>query len=113
MELSQDTLHGLLEKYASETPDKNFITYADRGLYWSYSQFNARVDEFARGLMALGVEKDMKVGIWANNIPDWLTVFFACAKLGAWLVTVNTNYKVGELEYLLTNADSIHLTAWT
>lgn len=105
MELSQDTLHGLLEKYASETPDKNFITYADRGLYWSYSQFNARVDEFARGLMALGVEKDMKVGIWANNIPDWLTVFFACAKLGAWLVTVNTNYKVGELEYLLTNAD--------
>lgn len=105
MQLSQDTLHGLLEKYASETPDKNFITYADRGLYWSYAQFNARVDEFAKGLMSLGVEKDMKVGIWANNIPDWLTVFFACAKIGAWLVTINTNYKVGELEYLLTNAD--------
>lgn len=105
MQLSHETLHGLLEKYASETPDKNFIAYADRGLYWSYSQFNARVDEFARGLMSIGVEKDMKVGIWANNIPDWLTVFFACAKIGAWLVTVNTNYKVGELEYLLTNAD--------
>ena len=62
-------------------------------------------DEFARGLMALGVEKGAKVGIWANNIPDWMTVFFACAKIGAWLVTVNTNYKVGELEYLLADAD--------
>lgn len=105
MQLLEDTLHGLLEKYAVETPDKNFITYADRGLHWSYAQFNDRADEFARGLMALGVRKGDKVGIWANNIPDWLTVFFACAKLGAWLVTVNTNYKVGELEYLLANAD--------
>lgn len=105
MQLSDDTLNGLLEKFAAETPDKNFITYADRGLHWSYSEFNERVDEFARGLMALGVEKSCKVGIWANNIPDWMTVFFACAKIGAWLVTVNTNYKIGELEYLLSDAD--------
>lgn len=105
MQLFDDTLNGLLEKFAAETPDKKFISYADRGLHWSYAQFNERVDEFARGLMSLGVEKGDKVGIWANNIPDWLTVFFACAKIGAWLVTVNTNYKVGELEYLLTNAD--------
>lgn len=105
MHLLDDTMGGLLERYARETPDKHFISYADRGLHWSYSEFNSRVDEFARGLMNLGVGKDCKVGIWANNIPDWLTVFFACAKDGAWLVTINTNYKVGELEYLLTNAD--------
>ncbi|MDD5815928.1 MAG: AMP-binding protein [Bacteroidales bacterium] len=103
--LSDDTLGALLEKGAQLTPEKNFITYADRGLYWSYEQFNNRVDEFARGLMAVGVTKGTKVGIWANNVPDWLTVFFACAKIGAWLVTINTNFKIGELEYLLTNAD--------
>ncbi len=105
MQLFNATIGSLLEKYAADTPDKPFITYADRGLRWSYSQFNGRVDEFARGLMAIGVTKDTKVGIWANNIPDWLTVFFACAKIGAWLVTVNTNYRIGELEYLLSNAD--------
>lgn len=105
MQLFDDTLNGLLEKYATETPEKNFISYADRGLHWTYKQFNERVDEFARGLMALGVERGAKVGIWANNIPDWMTVFFACAKIGAWLVTVNTNYKVSELEYLLSDAD--------
>lgn len=105
IQLTEETLGGLLEKHAQLTPDKNFITYADRGLYWSYSQFNQRVDEFARGLISIGVTKGTKVGLWANNVPDWLTVFFACAKIGAWLVTINTNYKVGELEYLLNNAD--------
>lgn len=105
MELKKDTTGGLLEKWALETPYKKFITYSDRDLNWTYREFNERVDLFAKGLMQLGVEKDTKVGIWANNIPDWLTVFFAATKLGAWLVTVNTNYKIAELDYLLEDSD--------
>lgn len=105
MGLRTDTMGGLLEKWALETPDKKFITYCDRNLNWTYREFNDRVDLFAKGLMELGVEKDSKVGIWANNIPDWLTVFFASAKIGAWLVTVNTNYKAAELDYLLQDSD--------
>lgn len=105
MELKNDTTGGLLEKWAFETPYKKFITYSDRDLNWTYREFNERVDLFAKGLMQLGVEKDTKVGIWANNIPDWLTVFFAATKLGAWLVTVNTNYKIAELDYLLEDSD--------
>ncbi|MCQ2229468.1 MAG: AMP-binding protein [Bacteroidales bacterium] len=105
MGLRTDTMGGLLEKWAFETPDKKFITYCDRNLNWTYREFNDRVDLFAKGLMELGVEKDSKVGIWANNIPDWLTVFFASAKIGAWLVTVNTNYKAAELDYLLQDSD--------
>lgn len=105
MELRNDTMGGLLEKWAEETPDKKFITYVDRGINWTYREFNERVDLFAKGLMELGVEKDAKVGIWANNIPDWLTVFFASAKIGAWLVTVNTSYKAAELDYLLKDSD--------
>lgn len=104
-ELRNDTMGGLLEKWATETPDKKFITYCDRGINWTYREFNERVDLFAKGLMELGVVKDSKVGIWANNIPDWLTVFFASAKLGAWLVTVNTSYKAAELDYLLADSD--------
>lgn len=96
---------GLLEKWARELPDHDFMVYPDRGLRFSYAEFNERVNNFAKGLMELGVKKDSKVGIWAKNVPDWLTVFFAAAKIGAVLVTVNTNYKNAELEYIMKNAD--------
>lgn len=105
MELIKDTLAGLLAHWAEVSPDKEFIVYNDRNLRWTYSQFNERVNQFAKGLMAAGVQKNSKVGIWANNVPDWLTVLFASSRIGAWAVTVNTNYKNAELEYLMSNAD--------
>ncbi|RKD91744.1 AMP-binding protein [Mangrovibacterium diazotrophicum] len=105
MQLVDYTLGGILEKYAFETPDKEFIVYPDRDLRFTYSEFNTRVDRLAKGLMYIGIGKDDKVGIWANNVPDWLTFMFATAKIGAVLVTINTNYKLSELEYLLKDAD--------
>ena len=105
MQLLEYTLGELLEKYAAETPDREFIIFTDRNLRFTYSQFNKRVDQLAKGLLYIGVSTDDKVGIWANNVPDWLTFMFATAKIGAVLVTINTNYKSAELEYLLKNAD--------
>ncbi len=105
MQLIDYTLGGILEKYAFETPDQEFMVYPDRNLRFTYSEFNQRVDQLAKGLMYIGVGKDDKVGIWANNVPDWLTFLFASAKIGAVLVTINTNYKLAELEYLLQDAD--------
>ena len=105
MQLIDFTLGEILEKYAYETPDQDFLVYPDRGLRFSYSEFNHRVDQLAKGLLYIGVSKGDKVGIWANNVPDWMTFMFASAKIGAILVTVNTNYKLTELEYLLKNAD--------
>lgn len=105
MELINDTIGEMLEYWADKTPDSEFIVYPDRNLRWTFKEFNERVDLFAKGLMSMGVTKGAKVGIWANNIPDWNTVFFATAKIGACLVTVNTNYKLSEVEYLMNNAD--------
>ncbi len=105
MELLTDTLGGMLEKWAKETPDTDFMVYPDRGLRFSYSEFNERVDRLALGLIGIGIKPGDKVGIWANNVPDWLTFMFATAKMGAILVTINTNYKLTELEYLIKNAD--------
>lgn len=105
MQLLDYTLGELLEKYALESPDREFMVYADRNLRFTYSQFNERVDQLAKGLLYIGVRSGDKVGIWANNVPDWLTFMFATAKIGAVLVTINTNYKSAELEYLLQNAD--------
>lgn len=110
MEFITKTLGGMLEKWAEETPNHDFMIYPDRGLRYSYKEFNQRVDELAKGLYSLGVRKGSNVGVWATNVPDWLTYMFASAKLGAVLVTVNTNYKSAELAYILKNAD-IHTLA--
>jgi fatty-acyl-CoA synthase len=105
MDLIEKTLGSFIEKWAAETPDKDFIVYADRDLRFSYAQFNERCNKLAKGLLDLGIKKGDHVGIWATNVPDWLTFTFATAKIGAVLVTINTNYKVHELEYLMQNAD--------
>ena len=105
MELIDYTLGGILEKWVREQPDHEFMIYPDRGLRFSYKEFDERVDFFAMGLLAIGVRKGSKVGVWAKNVPDWMTLMFATAKIGAVLVTVNTNYKAAELEYIMKNAD--------
>jgi fatty-acyl-CoA synthase len=105
MELLEYTLGGLLEKWAAESPDHEFMVYPDRNLRFTYSRFNQRVNQLAKGLMSIGVKPGDKVGIWANNVPDWSTFMYATAKIGAILVTVNTSYKLTELEFLIRNAD--------
>jgi fatty-acyl-CoA synthase len=105
MNLIEDTLGGLLEKWAKETPDHEFIVYPDRNLRFTYSQFNDRIDKLSKGLINIGVKPGDKVGIWATNVPDWSSFMFATAKIGAVLVTVNTSYKIAELEFIVKNAD--------
>ncbi len=105
MQLLDYTLGGMLDKWAFETPDKDFIVYPDRDLRFTYGQFNTRVDQLAKGLLFIGIKPGDKVGVWAKNVPDWTTLMFATAKIGAILVTINTNYKLAELDYLLKNAD--------
>lgn len=105
MQLSEKTLGDWLEHWAQVQPDHDFIVYADRNMRFTYKQFNDRVNQLAKGLMAIGVKKGSHVGIWATNVPDWNTFLFATAKIGAVLVTVNTNYKQHELEYLVEHAD--------
>lgn len=95
--LYERTLGQWLEHWAETTPDKEYIVYSDRNLRFTWSQFNRRVDDMAKGLIAIGVERGTHVGIWAANVPDWLTLLYACAKIGAVYVTVNTNYKQSEL----------------
>jgi len=105
MKLFDRTLGDWLEHWALETPDHEYIVYSDRNLRFSWAAFNHRVDNMAKGLLAIGVIKGTHVGIWAQNVPDWLTFLYACAKLGAVAVTVNTNYKDCELAFVLEDSD--------
>jgi fatty-acyl-CoA synthase len=104
-QLSERTLGDWLEHWAQVSPDREYIVYSDRDLRFTWKQFNERVDDMARGLIAIGVTRGSHVGLWAQNVPDWLTFLYACAKIGAVCITVNTNYKQNELEYLVENSD--------
>ncbi len=103
------TMGELLDEAVARYPDNDAIVYVDRDLRMTYRQFGGVVDRLARGLMALGVRKGEKVAIWATNIPYWVALQFATARIGAVLLTVNTNYKSDELAYLLEQSEAENL----
>lgn len=105
MQLSERTIGEWLEYWAEKTPEKEYIVYSDRDLRFTWKEFDERVNNMAKGLLAIGVKPGSHVGIWATNVPDWLTFLYTGAKIGAVLVTINTNYKQHELEYIVDNAD--------
>ena len=105
MVFTEKTIADFFEMQVEKQPDHEFLIYPDRDLRYSYKEFNERANNLAKGLLAIGIKKGDHVGIWAKNVPDWLTFMFATAKIGAVLVTVNTAYKSHELEYVLDQSD--------
>lgn len=103
------TVGGLLDDIARRWPNRDALIYHERNLRYNWSQFNERCRQVAKGLMAIGIRKGDNVAIWAYNVPEWVTLQFATAKIGAILVTVNTSYKSAELEYILNQSDSTTL----
>ncbi|MEI1421601.1 AMP-binding protein [Bacillus cabrialesii] len=108
-ELIHSTIGRLLEQTAEAYPDQEAVVYPDRNIRYTYAQFNSLCRQTAKGLMRMGIGKGDHVAIWASNIPEWLAVQFATAKIGAVLVTVNTNYQAHELDYLLKQSDAAAL----
>ncbi|MEC2064398.1 AMP-binding protein [Bacillus inaquosorum] len=108
-ELIHSTIGRLLEQIAETYPDQEAVVYPDRNIRYTYAQFNSLCRQTAKGLMRMGIGKGDHVAIWASNIPEWLAVQFATAKIGAVLVTVNTNYQAHELDYLLKQSDAAAL----
>ena len=100
------TVGELLEVQAKKYPEHEAVVYADRNLRMNYQEFNMLCRKAARGLMKLGVEKGEHIAAWSSNTPEWVVSQFATGKIGAVLVTVNTNYRTAELEYLLKQSDS-------
>jgi fatty-acyl-CoA synthase len=100
------TLGQLLADTVAAYPENDAVVYVDRDYRLTWKQFEKQVDDMAKGLMALGVVKGEKVAVWATNVPHWVTLQFATAKIGAILLTVNTNYKRNELKYLLQNSEA-------
>jgi fatty-acyl-CoA synthase len=107
--LQELTLGQVLDRTVARFPDTEAIVYVDRDFRLTYREFGDLVDRLARGLMSLGVRKGEKVAVWATNIPYWVALQFATAKIGAVLLTVNTNYRSTELAYVLEQSESENL----
>ena len=108
-ELLKMTLTELLQERVRLHGDRLAYRYTDRDYTRTYREFDEETDEIAKGFLAMGLKKGDHIAIWAPNIPEWVLTLFATAKIGGVLVTVNTNYKVFELEYLLKQSDSAAL----
>ena len=100
------TIGSWLHRVSEFYPDQDALVNVDRGVRLSWKQLDRRAVEVAKGLHAMGIRRGDKVAIWATNYPEWLYLLFGCSKIGAILVTVNTNYKIFEMEYLLRQSDT-------
>ncbi len=105
-ELVNLTFSEVLDRLVEEFPDQYAFRYTTLDYTRTYEEFRRDVDDFARALVSLGVRPGYKVSVWATNIPEWYIAFWATTKIGAVLVTVNTAYKIHEIEYLLKQSDT-------
>ncbi|SEE74561.1 AMP-binding protein [Streptomyces sp. 2314.4] len=93
-----------LSRTLSRFGDREALVEVASGRRWTYTELGRAVDEVALGLLAKGVTKGDRVGIWAPNCAEWVLVQYATAKIGAILVNVNPAYRVHELAYVLRQA---------
>ncbi len=103
------TIGNMLDDTTSKYQEKEALVYHERGLRYTFGEFQAICNQAARGFMSLGIQKGDNIAIWATNVPEWVISQFATAKMGGVLVTVNTSYRVHELEYLLRQSESTTL----
>jgi fatty-acyl-CoA synthase len=95
------TIGGDLERTAQRFGEREALVSCAQGIRMTYAELDAAVDRVARGLLATGIERGDRVGIWAPNCAEWVLVQYATAKVGAILVNVNPAYRTHELAYVL------------
>ena len=105
-DIVEATFSDVLDTMVEHYPDQYAFKYPTLDYTRTYEQFRRDVDECAAALISLGVKAGDPVAVWATNVPQWFITFWATTKIGAVLVTVNTAYKIHEIEYLLRQSDT-------
>jgi fatty-acyl-CoA synthase len=96
-----ETIGHNLERTVARVPDCDALVSGHQGLSYTYAEFNEAVDKLASGMLAGGLRKGDRIGVWSTNRAEWALVQYATAKVGVILVNVNPAYRVSELEYAL------------
>ncbi|MDN3520631.1 AMP-binding protein [Halomonas ramblicola] len=107
--LKGQTIGDCFDDTVARFPDRDALLSLHQGLRYTWQELQAAVDEAARALMALGVKKGDRVGIWSPNCAEWTITQFATAKIGAILVNINPSYRTHELEYALKQSGTTTL----
>ena len=103
------TIGQVLAQTAERHAAGEALVFPQLGRRWTWRQFAADVDAAARGLLALGIQTGEHVALWATNVPEWVMLQFATARIGAVLVNINPSYRPFELQYVLNQSDSVAL----
>jgi fatty-acyl-CoA synthase len=96
-----ETIGANLERTVARFGDREALVDVAAGKRWTYAEFDDDVNRLARGLLARGIQKGDRVGIWAPNCAEWILVQYATAKIGAILVNINPAYRTHELQYVV------------
>jgi len=105
----EKTVGALLRETAARCAEGEALVCPEFGVRQTWTEFLAHCELVARGLMALGVKRGDHVAVWATNLPEWVHLQFSLGMIGAVFVTVNTNFKSSELEYIVGQSDSTTL----
>src|SRR6478609_11244718 len=108
-----ETIGHNLERTVARNPDGEALVSCHQGVRYSYAEFNEAVDRLASGMLAEGLRKGDRVGVWSTNCAEWALVQYATAKLGVILVNINPAYRTSELEYALRQSGCRMLIAAT
>jgi len=103
------TLGQLLDQTIVRCGPLDALVYADRDFRLTWYEFGIEVDRLACGLMALGVKRGEKIALWSTNVPHWIILMFASAKIGAVLLPLNMSYKSAEIDFALKQSDTENL----
>ena len=109
--LLDETIPQNLARTVAEHGERDALVSVEQGLRYTYAEFSEAIDRVARGLMAIGVAKGDRVGIWSPNYAEWVLVQYATARIGAILVTINPAYRSSELDYVLNQSQISVLVA--
>jgi fatty-acyl-CoA synthase len=99
-----ETIGRNLERTAARVPDADALVCSHQGIRYTYREFDDGVNRLASGLLAAGLGKGDRVGVWSPNRAEWTLTQYATAKLGIILVNINPAYRASELEYALGHA---------
>ena len=102
--LREDTIGAALDATAREHANREALVIPQEGVRWTWAELRERADEWAAGLLSLGLQPGDRVGIWAPNCSAWALTQFATARAGLILVNINPAYRVAELAYALNKA---------
>lgn len=103
------TIGQVFESTASKFADRDAVVFPKLGLRWTWRELSEQVDHAARGLLALGIQRGEHIALWSTNVPEWIVLQQAAAKLGIVLVTINPAYRVFELKYVLEQCHAVAL----